>query len=141
MLRWLLVTPALFVSLFVSLLVACDGSGPPEGCLEEGVVPRESCEDFCDLGRVCDVEGTSFTTECEDQCECQHLGAERVSDACGQAWDAEFACVGALDCEGFAEFLLQTNDAPCQEESAATEAECFDENGLPLPPAPPDDDN
>ncbi|MEM7435745.1 MAG: hypothetical protein AAF436_11380 [Myxococcota bacterium] len=118
-----------FLTLLLLVAAACESS-TREGCIEE-VEPSEACMGFCDIAQTC--ETTDPNVQCEELCQCQIESAYDTSDACGQAWEADTACVAEIDeCAGFLDLLAGEEDAPCREEVDLTTELCFDENGLPL---------
>ena len=78
--------------------------------------PGDTCTAFCN--RVisdCDQIPNFGREACLQTCECELLEAAEVSEACGEALDAEFACVSGLDCLGVSDWFERTpEDAfPC----------------------------
>ena len=51
---------------------------------------------------------------------------EETSEACGEAWNAENACVIPLNCQELSAFLGRLGeDYPCRDEALAVDELCF----------------
>lgn len=114
------------------LLVACVGSlGCGDGTGSSGTggtiyEPGPICTPFC-AKVVGECEAFTFNeAECQQGCE-GNLAEERAkSEACGEAAEAVFQCVSALDCDGVFDWRNREplDDYPCRDEVAMVDEAC-----------------
>jgi hypothetical protein len=112
-------------------------AGAPDGAIPDGGVPvfkpGPTCIAFCakavgECDALSDVEGFEDADEasCRQGCEASLALEGAKSEACGDAVEAVFECVAALDCKGVDDWLQRVpSDAyPCLSEVATVGAVC-----------------
>jgi hypothetical protein len=98
--------------------VASDAASISDAADAEEVL---ACESFCSVQRECDG-----STETPEQCRSECVAApELATDACEEAHRDRNACVGALDCDDFTDWLMPAGGArPCAAEETAIVSAC-----------------
>lgn len=93
---------------------------------DEDVAPRATCESFCETAATeCGIFATPADV-CGEICECQLQEGLDFDEACGTAWEAEYACAGTLDCTAFIDYFGRIGNAyPCRDEVVATDSACI----------------
>lgn len=114
------------------LMTACGPGEPDDYDPPDELTATEACEARCDVRATCDPDATDPDA---DECfaVCMGLLAITEDSECGVAQREFQACIGALDCEGYALATTpDTGEDPCAEVRLAfAELKCGAMEGSP----------